>query len=155
MSIDINSVAYGAVSGFGGFESSRTGTLATKHVTGFVFDTKGNIITDSTDIEGATLVTIRFNNGKEISAKVIGIDGFYGVGVVRIDVPKGMKLQPANLLQESYDPFNDLYPYDQGDSVVSIGYSGGFGGTVTYGIISAIRNFRNRNAILLPSVIQS
>jgi serine protease Do len=155
VSIDVNNVAYGAVSSGGGLEFSRTGTLATKHVTGFVYRSNGYIITDSQDIDGATLLLVRLSDGTEVPARVIGTDGFYGVGVVKIDVPKGKKLTPVKLLNERYDPFKDVYPYDQGDSVVSIGHSGGFGGTVTYGIISAIRNFRNRNGILLPSVIQS
>jgi len=163
VSIDINSVSMGSVStGVRLSEgllvqttTARTGTLATKHVTGFIMDDKGHIITDSTDIEGATLLVVRLSDGTELPAKVIGTDGFYGVGVIQVDPPKGRKLHPAKLLQAKYDPFNDIYPYDQGDSVVSIGYSGGFGGTVTYGIISAIRNFRNRNFVLLPSVIQS
>jgi len=154
VSIDINSVSYGSITLGPVGEASRTGTLATKHVTGFIMDPQGHIITDSNDIAGATLLTVRLKDGTELPAKVIGTDGFYGVGVIKVDAPKG-KLHPAKILQAKYDPFNDVYPYDQGDSVVSIGYSGGFGGTVTYGIISAIRNFRNRNAVLLPSVIQS
>jgi S1-C subfamily serine protease len=164
VSIDINSVAYGSISTgalptTGGLivqtTTARTGTLATKHVTGFILDNKGHIVTDSTDIEGATMLNVRLSDGTELPAKVIGTDGFYGVGVIQVDPPKGKKLHPAAILQAKYDPFKDIYPYDQGDSVVSIGYSGGFGGTVTYGIISAIRNFRNRNRVLLPSVIQS
>lgn len=155
VSIDVNSVAYGSVSGFGGVELSRSGTLSTRHLTGFIFKPNGYIVTDSADVEGAALVNVRLSDGTETSAKVVGVDAFYGVGVLKVDVPKGKTLKPAKILKERYDPFADVFPYDQGDSVVTIGYSGGFGGTVTYGIISAIRNFRNRNGILLPSVIQS
>src|SRR5687768_15671898 len=58
VSIDINSVAYGSVMGAGGGgEFARTGALSTKHMTGFVLTESGYIVTDSSDLEGATLIS--------------------------------------------------------------------------------------------------
>lgn len=152
VSIDVNSVAFGAVR-FAGVETSRTGTLATRRQTGVIYSEDGYIITDSNGIEDAALINVRFNDGTEMQAEVIGVDSFYGFAVLKVDPKK--KLTPVKLLKVTYDPLTNTYPYDQGDSVVAVGNSGGFGGTVTYGIISAVRNFRNRNYILLPSVIQA
>lgn len=155
VSIDANAVAFSGITGGGNTEFSRTGTLSTRRLTGFIYSADGYIITDSRDIEGAALLTVRLSDGTEVNGKIAGVDPFYGIGVVKIDPPAGHKLKPVKVLEKHYDPLYDVYPFDQGDSVVAIGYSGGFGGTVTYGIISAIRNFRNRNQVLLPSVIQS
>ncbi len=154
VAIDSNSVAYGSVIDRG-LGSSRNATLSTRRLTGFVYNAKkGYIITDSTDIEDAALLVVRTADGTELNAKVIGVDEFYGVGVLQIDGnTKGLKA--AQLLDSRYDPLNEVYPYGQGDSVVAVGNSGGLSGTVTYGIISGIRNLRNRNAVLVPSVIQS
>jgi serine protease Do len=153
VSIDVNSVAFAAVRIGGLGESSRTGTLATRRQTGVIYSADGYIITDSNGIEDAALINVRFNDGSELSAEVVGIDAFYGFAVLKVD-PKD-PLKPVTMLRVDYDPLTNQYPYDQGDAVVAIGNSGGFGGTVTYGIISAVRNFRNRNYILLPSVIQA
>jgi len=153
VSIDVNSVAFAAVRVGGLGESSRTGTLATRRQTGVIYSADGYIITDSNGIEDAALINVRFNDGSELSAEVVGIDAFYGFAVLKVD-PKD-PLKPVTMLNVDYDPLTNQYPYDQGDAVVAIGNSGGFGGTVTYGIISAVRNFRNRNYILLPSVIQA
>jgi S1-C subfamily serine protease len=152
VSIDVNSVAFGAVR-FSGIESSRTGTLATRRQTGIIYSEDGYIVTDSNGIEDAALINVRLNDGTELTGEVIGVDSFYGFAVLKVDPEK--KLKPVKILKVQYDPLNNVYPYDQGDSVVAIGNSGGFGGTVTYGIISAVRNFRNRNYVLLPSVIQA
>ncbi|MCC7476869.1 trypsin-like peptidase domain-containing protein [bacterium] len=154
VAIDSNSVAYGSVTE-AGLGSSRNATLSTRRLTGFVYDAKkGYVVTDSTDIEDAALLIVRLADGTELNGKVVGVDEFYGVGVIQIEgEAKGLKA--AKLLDSRYDPLNEVYPYGQGDSVVAVGNSGGMSGTVTYGIISGIRNLRNRNAVLVPSVIQS
>jgi S1-C subfamily serine protease len=157
VAIDANTVTYGAVTGAGTFEYARYQELLTNRLTGFVYSDNGYIITDSRDIEGATILTVIFGAGteneRELDAEIVGIDEEYGIGVIKVEPEE--PLIPVKLMADLYDPTNDQYPYEQGDAVVTIGYSGGFGGTVTYGIISAIRNFRNRNGILLPHVIQA
>ncbi|MCH7472414.1 trypsin-like peptidase domain-containing protein [bacterium] len=152
VSIDAHNVALISVAGFG-LTEARQSRLLTNRLTGFVYTENGYIITDSRDIEDATLLSIKIGEGMEMEAEVIGTDAEYGVGVLKVDCET--PLTPVQLLEEIYDPLAEVYPYDQGDPVIAIGYSGGYGGTVTFGIISAIRNFRNRNGILLPSVIQA
>jgi len=153
VSIDVNRVVYGrtTLSPVGDIASSTR--LATTYQTGFIYTENGYIITDSRNIEDATILTVWLNDGRELEAEFVGIDEDYGVGVIKVESDE--PLQPVKLVKGRYDPFKDYFPYDQGDPVVAIGYSGGLGGTATFGVISAIRNWRNRNQILIPHVIQS
>jgi S1-C subfamily serine protease len=160
VSIDANVLTYGAVMETGGMERSRTQRLLTDRFTGFVYTENGYIITDSDQLEGATLLEIKLEDGSILEAEVAGYSKDYGVGVIKVTSDKPLK--PVKLLLNPDDPYTDPYsedkeiiPYYNGDPVVAIGYSGGFGGTVTFGIISGVRNFRNRNLILLPHIIQS
>jgi len=153
VSIDANRVVYGATTAsFSGDMASYT-RLSRDYLSGFIYTENGYIITDSRSIENATILTVWLNDGTEVEAEFVGIDEEYGIGVIKVDTDE--PLVPVKFVQGTYDHFEDIYPYDQGDPVVAIGYSGGLGGTVTFGVISAIRNLRNRNQILLPNVIQS
>ncbi|MBN2081779.1 trypsin-like peptidase domain-containing protein [bacterium] len=150
VSIDVNRVVYGSALGGNLYTHTR---LATTYQTGFVYTENGYIITDSRNIEDANILTVWLNDGTELEAEFVGIDEDYGIGVLKVETEE--PLQPVQIIEGRYDPLKDYYPYDQGDAVVAVGYSGGLGGTVTSGVISSIRNFRNRNEILLPNVIQS
>lgn len=150
VSIEVHSVAYTSVSAGG---MARTGSLATQRLTGFVLNSDGYIVTDSNGISENAFIKVRFNDETELEAEFIGADEFYGIGVIKVEPPAN--LQPVKLVKDFYNETDNIYPYDRGDAVVAIGNSGGFGGTVTYGIISGVRIFRNRNYVLLPSVIQA
>ena len=99
------------------------------------------------------MVSVFTADNTELQAEVVGLDPDYGIGVVKVHTDKPLK--PAKLLEGKYDPLKEVYPYDQGDQVLAIGASGGMGGTVTNGVISAVRNLRNRSGVLIPSMIQS
>lgn len=153
VSIDVNRVVYGRTTlGFLGNMASST-RLATAYQTGFIYTENGYIITDSRNIEDANILTVWMSDGRELEAQYVGMDEDYGVGVIKVESDE--PLTPVKVVKGRYDPFKDYYPYDQGDPVVAIGYSGGLGGTATFGVISAIRNWRNRSQILIPHVIQS
>ncbi|GEM_PF-1972462 len=153
VSIDVNRVVYGAtrLGAFGDVGSYSR--LATEYLTGFVYTENGYIITDAENIEEATILTVWLGEEEELEAEVIGVDEDYGIGVIKVE--REEPLEAVKFVSGRYDPLLDTYPYDQGDPVVAIGYSGGLGGTTTGGVISAIRNMRNRNRILIPNVIQS
>lgn len=153
VSIDVNRVVYGrtTLGALGDIASSTR--LATTYQSGFIYTENGYIITDSRNIEDATILTVWLADGRELEAEFVGMDEDYGVGVIKVDTDE--PLVPVKLVDGRYDPFEDYYPYDQGDPVVAIGYSGGLGGTATFGVISAIRNWRNRSQILIPHVVQS
>ena len=161
VSIDANVLTYGSVMMSPiGIEMSRTSRLLTDRFTGFVYTENGYIITDSNQLEGATLLEVKLENGAEFEAEVAGYSEDYGIGVVKVIsddkfTPVDLLLNPENRYADPYDAEKEMIPYYNGDPVVAIGYSGGLSGTVTFGIISGVRNFRNRNRILLPHVIQS
>jgi S1-C subfamily serine protease len=122
-------------------------------VTGFVYTADGFIITNGNNVSKEALITVTLADGKEYQGKVIDADEDYGLAVIKID-PDG-KLKPVNIVADLYDEEHGVFPYDQGDQVIAIGYSGGYGGTVTAGIVSAVRNMRNIGGILIPNMIQA
>lgn len=170
VSIDANVLTYGAVTGGGLTEMSRTQRLLTERFTGFIYTENGYIITDAAKLEEVNLLEVTLGDGTTMEAEVAGYSEDFGIGVIKVESEEPLK--PVDmLLHEGYDPddpetaslrYADPYnaeeeriPYYNGDPVIAVGYSGGFGGTVTFGIISGLRNFRNRNRILLPNIIQS
>lgn len=153
VSIDVNRVVYGATRFSALGDLASYSRLATAYLTGFIYTENGYIITDASNIEDATILTVWLGDGQELEAEVVGVDEDYGIGVIKIEVEE--PLTPVEFVLGRFDPLLETYPYDQGDPVVAVGYSGGLGGTTTFGVISAIRNMRNRNRILIPSVIQS
>jgi S1-C subfamily serine protease len=104
-------------------------------------------------LEGAKILTVYTSDNLELPAEVVGLDQDYGIGVLKVKSDK--PLVPVKILSTPYDQVKEIYPYGQGDSVIAIGASGGLGGTVTTGIISAMRNMRNRSGTLIPNMIQS
>lgn len=153
VSVNTKSLTYGSISAGMRGESSRYQQIATGWLTGFVYDKKGYIVTDSKDLEGAKILTVYTSDNKELPAEVVGLDQDYGVGVIKVHSDK--PLVPVKILSTPYDQVKEVYPYGQGDTVIAIGASGGLGGTVTTGIISAMRNMRNRSGTLIPNMIQA
>jgi putative serine protease PepD len=97
--------------------------------TGWVYDEAGHIITNEHVIEGATRVTVKFADGTEEQAKVVGSDPSTDVAVLELDnaskAPAPLALGSANVLEV-------------GDPVVAIGSPFGLQGTLTSGIVSAL-----------------
>jgi putative serine protease PepD len=97
--------------------------------TGWVFDEAGHIITNDHVIEGATRVTVKFVDGTEVQAKVVGSDRSTDVAVLELDNPSKA---PAPLALGSAKAI------EVGDPVVAIGSPFGLQGTLTSGIVSAL-----------------
>ena len=150
VSIDANSIAYNAIYGMGGTRNTR---IVKNKITGFVYTANGYIITDAHQVSKDALISVTTSTQQDLPARVIDVDDDYGVAVLKIDAAK--PLTPVKYVAKLYDADKGVYPYGQGDPVVAIGYSGGYGGTVTEGIVSAVRNFRNSSGILVPNMIQS
>ena len=96
---------------------------------GFVIDDQGHVLTNQHVVDNAQSVTVRFPDGDEVGAKVVGADASSDVAVLELDsVPSGvMPLELGN--SESLEI---------GDLVVAIGSPFGLEGTVTSGIVSAL-----------------
>jgi len=93
---------------------------------GVVVTKDGYILTNNHVVDGADEVKVTLQDGRELSAKVIGKDPKSDVAVVKVDT--------ADL------PFIDVADSDQievGDLVLAVGNPFGIGQTVTMGIVSA------------------
>jgi serine protease Do len=109
---------------------------------GFVFRADGYILTNNHVVQDADRITIRYQDGREMTAKVVGRDPQTDIAVVKVDATDLATVDLGN---------SDAI--DVGDWVVALGYPLQLGNTatVTAGIVSAMgRNLgilaRNENA---------
>ncbi len=94
--------------------------------TGFVYDTKGFLLTNHHVIEDAHEIIVKFADGKELAARVVGADKPTDIAVIKVD-QDGL---PALVL-------GDSAALEVGDWVVAIGNPFGLEHTVSAGILSA------------------
>jgi len=98
----------------------------TSQGSGFMISEDGYAVTNNHVIKGASEVSVKFSDGREFDAKVIGTDPKTDLALLKID---------------SKDKFTPVkFAADKprvGDWVVAVGNPFGLGGTVTTGIISA------------------
>ena len=93
--------------------------------TGFVYDTKGYLLTNNHVIEGAAELVVKLEDGRELEATVVGSDKPTDVAVLKVDA-EGL---PAL-------PLGDSRALQVGDWVVAIGNPFGLEHTVSAGILS-------------------
>jgi serine protease Do len=93
---------------------------------GWVFDTDGHIITNNHVVEGADSISVRFSDGTERKATVVGVDTKTDVAVIKVE--GGAVLHPASLAQD---------PVEQGDIVFAFGSPLRFEFSMSQGIVSA------------------
>ncbi|MGJ9458603.1 S1C family serine protease [Oceanobacillus sp. CF4.6] len=99
---------------------------------GFLYNEKGDIITNAHVIQDAEAIHIRTANAQIYPAAVIGISEDVDIAVIR--VPQLAGLSPLPIAEETNAEI--------GDEVIALGSPHGFQNTVTLGIISGTeRNF--------------
>ncbi len=114
---------------------------------GVVYDTNGNILTDEHVVSGATSVTVKFQDGRTASAKVLGTDPSTDVAVIHVDVPAS-ELHPIALANSS--------DAQVGDPVVAIGSPFSLPETTTTGIVSQVgRPIQAPNQFTITGSIQT
>jgi putative serine protease PepD len=114
---------------------------------GFVYDMKGDTITNQHVVDGANSITVTFWNGKTYSATVVGSDPSTDTAVIKVDAPASM-LHPLSLADSS--------GVQVGDGVVAIGSPFGLEETVTTGIVSALhRQMTSPNNFTIDDSIQT
>ncbi|MDW8062928.1 MAG: trypsin-like peptidase domain-containing protein [Candidatus Caldarchaeum sp.] len=114
---------------------------------GFVYDTRGHIITNYHVIRGATSIRVVFANGDMYAAKVVGTDIDSDLAVIRIENPpsglKPLKLGNSTALKI-------------GEEVIAIGNPFGLEGTLTTGVVSQKgRLLPTGRGYSIPGVIQT
>lgn len=93
---------------------------------GFIISSDGLIVTNNHVIDGATSVTVRFGDGSEHDATVVGTDPLTDIALLDIE---GSDLPIV--------AFGSSEAMRVGDEVIAMGNPFGLGGTVTTGIVSA------------------
>lgn len=95
--------------------------------TGFVTSADGYIITNHHVIDGADKVIVRFNDRRELEAKVIGSDALSDIAVLKVEASG---LSPVRI--------GDARGLKPGQWVVAIGSPFGFDYSVTAGVVSGV-----------------
>jgi putative serine protease PepD len=115
--------------------------------TGFVIDTKGNILTAEHVVDKANSITVTFEDGSTAKATLVGTDKSTDTAVIHVDVASS-KLHPLAL--------GDSSSVEPGQSVVAIGSPFGLAETMTAGIVSATnRQITAPNHFSITSAIQT
>ena len=109
-------------SGFGGPQSSKA------EGTGFVLDSKGDIVTNYHVVSGATSMTVKFQDGKSAKATLVGSDSGTDLAVIKVD-PSATTLVPLTL--------GDSSTVQTGEAVFAIGSPFGLADSLSAGIVSA------------------
>ena len=119
---------------------------------GFVWDTKGNIVTNNHVVDGATRITVTFYDGTVVDANLAGTDADSDLAVIQVN-PDGLSLQPVTM--------GDSTTLQVGQLTIAIGNPFGLQGTMTAGFVSGLGRLlpANQNAVgpsySIPDVIQT
>lgn len=95
--------------------------------TGFITSADGYILTNHHVVEGADRVTVRFNDRREMEARIVGSDPLSDIAVLKVEA-RG--LTPVRI--------GDARSLRPGQWVVAIGSPFGFDYSVTAGVVSGI-----------------
>jgi putative serine protease PepD len=121
-------------------ESTATGT-------GFVVDGKGNIVTAAHVVNGASSITVTFQDGTTRRATLLGKDNATDVAVLKVD-PSGLTLHPLGLGSSAN--------LDVGDSVAAIGDPFTYDRSISTGIVSGLdRTISAPNGFTVAHAIQT
>jgi putative serine protease PepD len=131
-------VSANASSGFGSTQAEGSG---------WVYDAKGDIVTNQHVVDGAQSIRVTFWNGKTYDAHLVGSDASTDLAVIKVDAPASM-IHPLQV--------GDSSALQVGDGVVAIGSPFGLQETVTSGIVSALhRTMTSPSGFTIPDSIQT
>jgi len=112
---------------------------------GFILDKEGHILTNNHVIDNAQSIEVTLWNKKKYKATVVGVDKNHDIALLQIHDATG--LEPATLADSS----NLLV----GQRVYAIGNPFGFSGTMTRGMISALRSIQMPSGNKIDDAIQT
>lgn len=113
---------------------------------GIVIDTAGHIVTTTFEMGPPSKIEVIFNDKRVSSAKLIGIDVFTDIAVLRVTGPLRKSTSPTNAVKSPVAPdewieftlprkWGDSSKIDTGSWVVTIGSSYGQSPIVSFGIV--------------------
>jgi S1-C subfamily serine protease len=112
---------------------------------GFILDKQGHILTNNHVIDNAQRVEVTLFDKHKYKAAVVGVDKAHDLALLLIN--NAPNLQPATLSESAN--------LTVGQRVYAIGNPFGLSGTMTRGIISAIRSIRGPNNNPIEDAIQT
>jgi S1-C subfamily serine protease len=114
---------------------------------GFLWDTKGHVVTNFHVVQNGQAFSIALADGKHYNADLVGVEPFKDLAVLRIQSP------PAGLVPLQLGDSDHLVV---GQKVLAIGNPFGFDQTLTTGIISALgREMKSVAGTTIQDVIQT
>jgi putative serine protease PepD len=114
---------------------------------GFVLDGKGYILTNEHVVDGADSVSVRFDEGGPISARVVGADPSSDLALLKIN-PSAHRLTPLAL--------GSSRALKVGQPAIAIGSPYRLQGTLTTGVISALgRSIEAPNNFPIDNAVQT
>lgn len=114
---------------------------------GSIIDAQGHILTNAHVVEGATKITVALDDGRALSARLVGADTLTDLAVIQITADR---LTPAKL--------GDSAALEVGESVAAIGFALDLqgGSTVTTDVVSALgRSIPESQSVTLDDLIQT
>ena len=111
---------------------------------GFILDKQGHILTNNHVIDNAQRVEVTLSDKHKYKATVVVVDKNHDLALLQINAP--------NLIPATLSESNDLVV---GQRVYAIGNPFGLSGTMTRGIISAIRSIRGPGGNPIEDAIQT
>ncbi|GBC72663.1 Periplasmic serine endoprotease DegP [archaeon HR04] len=115
---------------------------------GFIYDLQGHVVTNYHVVENASRVNVTFLDGTEYRARVVGVDPYTDIAVIKVDDVSRDKLRPL--------PLGDSSKLEVGEQVAAIGNPFGLSGSMTSGIVSQLgRMLETANGFNIPDVIQT
>ena len=114
---------------------------------GFVIDKTGTILTNAHVVNGASKVTVQFEDKQSVDAKVLGKDESTDLALLQVN-PEGLSLVPLTL--------GSSKGVQVGDPAIAIGNPFGLERTLTTGVISAVqRTIQAPNSFEIDDVLQT
>ena len=114
---------------------------------GFVYDTKGHIITNAHVVDDAEKIIVTFLDGRSYNADLIGIDSDTDLAILRVHTIRST-LHPLMI--------GDSSLLKIGEPIVAIGNPFGLSGSMTSGIISQMgRLLPQASGFSIPVIIQT
>ncbi|MFB6130570.1 MAG: S1C family serine protease [Salinigranum sp.] len=119
---------------------------ATVTGSGFVYDDRGDIVTNHHVIAGAQSVEVQFHDGTWENASVVGSDAYSDLAVLRVDALPP-KARPLPVAQSTPRP---------GEPVAAIGNPFGLTGSITTGVVSGVnRTMPTAHSFTIPGTVQT
>jgi putative serine protease PepD len=146
--VDITSRGVTTTSGGGSpFGGPQQQSQSTATGTGFVVDGQGHIVTAAHVVDGASSITVKFQDGTTRTAKLLGKDNATDVAVLSVD-PSGLTLHPLALGSSA--------ALAVGDQLAAIGDPFTYQRSMSTGIVSGLdRTISAPNGFTVAHAIQT